>query len=80
MTDGSEIPDAARVREIDRRIEGESERHDDCNDRFRAALRPLYPFFDRQDSDEANLRMRQTPDWAPLEATREAAPPDCPAA
>ena len=79
MTDGSEIPDAARVREIDRRIRGESELHYHRNDLFRAALRPLYAFFDRQDSDEANFRMRKIPNWEPLEAARDAVLPHFPA-
>ena len=44
MTDLSEVPDAALVCEIYRRIQGESELHYSRNYLFRAALRPIYTF------------------------------------
>ena len=44
MTDLSEVPDAALVCEIYRRIQGESELHYFRNYLFRAALRPIYTF------------------------------------
>ena len=78
MIDGSEASAAALVGEMDRRIQGESELHDFRNDGFRAALHPLYPVFDPQDSDEAHLRRRKIPEGEPLEAAREAGLPDFP--
>jgi hypothetical protein len=79
MTDFSEVPDAALVCEIYRRIRGESELHDHRNYLFRAALRPIYAFFDPQDIDEAHLRMRKIPNWDQLEAARDAVLPYVPA-
>ncbi|MFH0341313.1 MAG: hypothetical protein ACHBNF_04115, partial [Chromatiales bacterium] len=38
---------------------------------FREALRPIYLFFDKQDIDEANLRMRKCPHWEQLETARD---------
>ena len=75
MTDLSEVPDTALVCEIYRRIQGESELHYFRNYLFRAALHPIYTFFDQQDIDEANLRMRKIPNWEPLEAARDAVLP-----
>ena len=79
MTDLSEVPDTALVCEIYRRIQGESELHYFRNYLFRAALRPIYTFFDQQDIDEANLRMRKIPNWDQLEAARDAVLPYFPA-
>lgn len=79
MIDLSEVPDAALVREIFRRIKGESELHHYRNYLFRTALRPIYTFFDRQDIDEANVRMRKIPDWEQLEAARDEVLPRFPA-
>lgn len=47
MIDLSEALDAALVRDIYRRIKGESELHYHRNYLFRAALRPIYAFFDQ---------------------------------
>ena len=71
MIDLSTASDAALVCEIYRRIKGESELHYYRNYLFRAALRPIYTFFDRQDIDEANIRMRKIPNWERLEAARD---------
>ena len=71
MNDLTEVPDAELVREIYRRIKGESELHYHRNYLFREALRPIYTFFDKQDIDEANVRMRKLPEWAQLEAVRD---------
>jgi hypothetical protein len=49
------------------------------NDLFRAALRPIYAFFDQQDIDEAHLRMRKIPNWEQLKAARDAVLPYFPA-
>ena len=75
MIDLSEASDAELVCEIYRRIKGESELHYYRNYLFRAALRPIYTFFDQQDIDEANIRMRKIPDWERLETTRDAVLP-----
>ena len=69
--DLTEAPDAELVREIYRRIKGDSETHYHRNYVFREALRPIYLFFDKQDIDEANLRMRKCPQWEQLEAARD---------
>ncbi len=79
MIDLSKVPDATLVCEIYRRIEGESELHYYRNYLFRAALRPIYAFFDQQDIDEANIRMRKIPNWEQLEAARDEVLPDFPA-
>lgn len=79
MIDLSTASDAALVGEIYRRIKGESELHYYRNYLFRAALRPIYTFFDRQDIDEANIRMRKIPNWEQLEAARDEVLPDFPA-
>lgn len=79
MIDLSEASDVALVREIYRRIKGESEFHYHRNHLFRAALRPIYAFFDQQDIDEANIRMRKIPNWEQLEAARDAVLPRFPA-
>jgi molybdenum cofactor cytidylyltransferase len=79
MIDLSEASDAALVREIYRRIQGESELHYYRNYLYRAALRPIYTFFDQQDIDEANIRMRKIPDWKALEAARDEVLPHFPA-
>lgn len=64
------VLDADLVREIYRRIKGESEIHYHRNYLYREALRPIYLFFDKQDVDEANIRMRKLPDWERMEAAR----------
>lgn len=79
MIDLSAASDAALVREIYRRIQGESEIHYYRNYLYRAALRPIYTFFDQQDIDEANIRMRKIPDWKALEAARDEVLPHFPA-
>ena len=79
MIDLSTASDAALVCEIYRRIKGESELHYYRNYLFRAALRPIYTFFDRQDIDEANIRIRKIPNWEQLEAARDEVLPDFPA-
>ncbi len=71
MINLSEVPDAALVCEIYRRFKGESEMHYYRNYLFRQALRPIYLFFDQQDIDEANIRMRKIPRWEELEAARD---------
>ena len=38
---------------------------------YRAALRPIYTFFDKQNIDEANIRSYQLPDWQKLEIERD---------
>lgn len=70
MTDLTNVSDADLVREIYRRIKGESEMHYHRNYLYREALRPIYLFFDQQDIDEANIRMRKLPDWERMEAAR----------
>jgi len=62
MADLTNVPDAELVHEIYRRIKGESEVHYHRNYLYREALRPIYLFFDKQDIDEANIRMRKLPD------------------
>ncbi|MGH8624031.1 MAG: hypothetical protein ACREYC_01720 [Gammaproteobacteria bacterium] len=69
--DLTEESDAELVREIYRRIKGDSEMHYHRNYVFREALRPIYLFFDKQDIDEADLRMRKCPQWELLEAARD---------
>ena len=49
MINLSEVPDAALICEIYRRLKGESEMHYYRNYLFRQALRPIYMFFDQQD-------------------------------
>jgi hypothetical protein len=71
MTDLSKASDTELVLEIYRRIKGESEMHDHLNYLYRAALRPIYSFFDKQNIDEANIRMCQVPNWEQLEAERD---------
>ena len=71
MINLSEVSDAALVCEIYRRIKGESEMHYYRNYLFRRAFRPIYIFFDQQDIDEANIRMRKIPHWEELEAARD---------
>ncbi|MGH8532966.1 MAG: hypothetical protein ACREV1_09655 [Gammaproteobacteria bacterium] len=70
-TDFTEASDAELVREIYRRIKGNSELHYHRNYVFREALRPIYLFFDKQDIDEANMRMRKCAQWEQLEAARD---------
>ncbi|MGH8565170.1 MAG: hypothetical protein ACREXW_14230 [Gammaproteobacteria bacterium] len=70
MNDLTNVLDADLVREIYRRIKGESEIHYHRNYLYREALRPIYLFFDKQDVDEANIRMRKLPDWERMEAAR----------
>jgi hypothetical protein len=38
---------------------------------YRAAFRPIYTFFDKQNIDEANIRMYKQADWEALEAERD---------
>ncbi len=71
MTDLSNVSDTELVLEIYRRIKGESEMHDHLNYLYRAALRPIYSFFDKQNIDEANIRMCQVPNWEQLEGERD---------
>ena len=71
MTDLSKASDTELVLEIYRRIKGESEMHDHLNYLYRAALRPIYSFFDKQNIDEANIRMCQVPNWEQLEGERD---------
>jgi hypothetical protein len=71
MTDLSKVSDAELVLEIYRRIKGESEVHDHLNYLYRAAFRPIYSFFDKQNIDESNIRMYQLPNWVQLEAERD---------
>jgi hypothetical protein len=73
MIDLNEVSDSALVLEIYRRIKGESEMHNHLNYLYRAALRPVYSFFDKQNIDEANIRMYQLPNWEQLEAERDEA-------
>jgi hypothetical protein len=70
-TDWEKVADADLICEIYRRVKGESEMHYFRNYLFREALRPIYAFFDKQDIDEANVRMRRLPDWEELEAQRD---------
>lgn len=71
MTDLSKASDAELVLEIYRRIKGESEMQQHLNYLYRAAFRPIYTFFDKQDIDEANIRIYKRPDWVALEAERD---------
>lgn len=71
MTDLSKVSDTEIVLEIYRRIKGESEMHNHLNYLYRAALRPIYSFFDKQNIDEANIRIYQLPNWEQLEAERD---------
>ena len=71
MIDLKDVSDVELIREIYRRIKGDSEAHYYRNYIFREALRPIYVFFDKQDIDEANIRMRKLPDWERLEAARD---------
>ena len=71
MTDLTQAPDADLVREIYRRIKGESEMHYFRNYLYRESFRPIFTFFDKQDIDEANVRMRKIAQWEALEATRD---------
>ena len=71
MTDLSKVTDVELVLEIYRRIKGESEMQQYLNYLYRAAFRPVYTFFDKQNIDEANIRMYQEADWTVLEAERD---------
>jgi hypothetical protein len=71
MTDLSKVSDTELVLEIYRRIKGESEMYDHLNYLYRAALRPIFSFFDKQNIDEANIRMCQVPNWEQLETERD---------
>ncbi|MEE4376331.1 MAG: hypothetical protein HC808_19095 [Candidatus Competibacteraceae bacterium] len=71
MIDLTKVSNTALVHEIYRRIQGESDMHYHLNYLFRKSLRPIYLFFDQQDIDEANIRMRKIPDWQELEAARD---------
>ena len=72
MSDLTNASDKDIVLEIYRRINGETEMHWHLNYLYRAALRPVYTFFDKQNIDEANIRSYQLPDWQQLEAERDA--------
>lgn len=71
MPDLSQVSNKDIVLEIYRRIKGEDEMHWHLNYLYRAALRPVYTFFDKQNIDEANIRSYQLPDWEKLEAERD---------
>ena len=71
MSDLKNVSDKDIVLEIYRRINGETEMHWHLNYLYRAALRPVYTFFDKQNIDEANIRSYQSPDWQKLEAERD---------
>lgn len=71
MSDLSKVSDTDLVLEIYRRIKGEDEMQQHLNYLYRAAFRPVYTFFDKQNIDEANIRMYQAPDWAKIEAERD---------
>ncbi|NJD33668.1 MAG: hypothetical protein FIA96_02305 [Betaproteobacteria bacterium] len=71
MTDLHETSDADLVLEIYRRIKGDTPEHYYRNYLFRESLRPIYHFFDKQDIDEANVRMRKLPNWDDLESLRD---------
>ncbi len=71
MIDLTQVPDAELVREIYRRIKGESEMHYFRNYLYRESFRPIFTFFDKQDVDEANVRMRKIAKWEELEAIRD---------
>ena len=71
MIDLSKATDAELVLEIYRRIKGESEMQQHLNYLYRAAFRPIYTFFDKQNIDEANIRMYKQADWQALEAERD---------
>ncbi len=71
MTDLSKVPDADLVREIYRRIKGDSEMHGFRNYLYRQAFRPIFAFFDKQNVDEVYIRMGKLPDWEALEAERD---------
>ena len=73
MIDLKQVPDADLVREIYRRINGESEMHYYRNYLYRESFRPIFTFFDKQDIDEANVRMRKIAKWEDLEAIRDEA-------
>jgi hypothetical protein len=71
MIDLSKATDAELVLEIYRRIKDESEMQQHLNYLYRAAFRPIYTFFDKQNIDEANIRMYKQADWQALEAERD---------
>ncbi len=71
MNDLSKVTNADLIREIYRRIKGESEMQQYLNYLYRAAFRPIFTFFDKQNIDEANIRMYQQADWVALEAERD---------
>ncbi|MDP3875975.1 MAG: hypothetical protein Q8Q50_03240 [Methylobacter sp.] len=71
MTDLSKATDVELVSEIYRRIKGDSEMQQHLNYLYRAAFRPVYTFFDKQNIDEANIRMYQGANWEALEAERD---------
>ncbi len=73
MTDLSKVSDADLVREIYRRIKGDSEMHNFRNYLYRQAFRPIFAFFDKQNVDEVYIRMAKLPDWTALEAERDEA-------
>ena len=70
MIDLSKVTDDELVLEIYRRIKGESEMQQHLNYLYRAAFRPIYTFFDKQNIDEANIRMYKQADWQALESER----------
>ncbi|MSP27622.1 MAG: hypothetical protein EXR80_04055 [Methylococcales bacterium] len=71
MSDLTNASDKDIVLEIYRRINGETEMHWHLNYLYRAALRPIYTFFDKQNIDEANISCYQLPDWKKLDAERD---------
>ena len=71
MPDLTAATDKEIVLEIYRRIKGDSEMHEHLNYLYRSALRPIYTFFDKQNIDEANIRMCEVPNWEKLETERD---------
>ena len=71
MIDLSKATNVELVLEIYRRIRGESEMQQHLNYLYRAAFRPIYTFFDKQNIDEANIRIYKQADWEALEAERD---------
>ena len=57
MIDLSKATDAELVLEIYRRIKGESEMQQHLNYLYRAAFRPVYTFFDKQNFAESQIYM-----------------------
>lgn len=71
MADLSKATNTELIIEIYRRIKGDSEMQRHLNYLYRTVFRPIYTFFDKQDIDEANIRMYQQADWDIIEAERD---------